>query len=116
MFCTYFLSFSSTLWFYHQKRISQEESYQITFTQLELSSAQADIDNKVEIVKYSSYNKSSFGNLNDPLLWSFIFFFNIEKCVFPMIILMFRENYKINASLSSSLKIQLLPSNNMLYY
>lgn len=47
MFCTYFISFSSTLWFYRQKRISQEDSYQITFTQLELASAQADIDNKV---------------------------------------------------------------------
>lgn len=116
MFCTYFVSFSSTLWFYHQKRISQEDSYQITFTQLELSSAQADIDNKVEIVKYSSFNESSFDNVNDPLLWSFIFFFKIEKIVFPIVIFLLREIFKINSSISSLLEMQLLPSINMLYY
>lgn len=53
---TYVLSFSSTLWFYHQRRLNEEERFQMNYSQLELSSAQADVENRVEIIKYSSYN------------------------------------------------------------
>lgn len=34
MVFTYIISFCSTLWLYHQKRISQEESLQISYSQL----------------------------------------------------------------------------------
>jgi hypothetical protein len=47
MIFTYMISFSSTLWFYHKRRLNEEESYQMTFSQLELSSAQADVENRV---------------------------------------------------------------------
>lgn len=43
MVFTYTISFCSTLWLYHQKRVSQEESLRISYSQLELSSAQADV-------------------------------------------------------------------------
>lgn len=34
MFFTFVISFVSTLWFYHKRRLNEEESYQMTYSQL----------------------------------------------------------------------------------
>lgn len=58
---TYGISFCSTLWFYNRKRQLQEESHSIPFSLLELAAAQTDVDNRVEIIKYSTNSNESEG-------------------------------------------------------
>jgi hypothetical protein len=66
MAMTYVLPFCSTLWFYSQRRKQSEESMSL-LTQLELSGAQVDVQNHVELI-CDSTQRAATGSLNEVLL------------------------------------------------
>ena len=66
----YAIPFCSTLWFYRSRRIQRMEKKPV-MTQVELSGAQVDVDNHIELIKQeSSLMRTEKSNLTNILMAS----------------------------------------------